>query len=202
MATRKAGDRVTVSRRYFDDLGRRAAGHVAKRSKSIVVSTRTAITQDRGGIGSVLLTGAGFFLLSMEDMRNNKTLQKYWWGPGAVLLLVGWWLRKKGNKYGTAVMTLGAVAGVYGYRHLRQPAAATGPTAFANTAGPDQITTASGEWVTTPEGQVFVPYGVPYGAPRQQPQAVQLPQAPQRVGVGPDSAQQTLVDRIYGRAAA
>jgi hypothetical protein len=194
-----AGERVNVSRVYLAELrdrARRVERRGRGQARAMVRRGGAALLADRNGLGSVLLAAGGFFLLSMDQIRNNKTIQKYWWAPGALLLLAGWWLKKRGNKFGTALMTLGAVAAVYGYRHLRQPT----DTTTTATAGPDQIATASGEWVTTPEGQVFVPYGTHYG--RQTAQTAgpaRLTQGTPRVF---DLDGQGLADRIYGRAAA
>jgi hypothetical protein len=142
---------------------------------------RRELIHDRHGLGS-LATGAILaVVVNLEAITKMQFIKDNWWARPALILLVGYMLRRKGGKwfrYGLALMAVG------GYMLLRawqvDQDKKNGKTTEA--AGPEDVT--QGDWVATPTGQqVFVP---------------------RTLGPGPvqtTGAAQSIADRIYAQAA-
>jgi uncharacterized membrane protein len=165
---------VTLTERYFNELraARAAAGTIYPESAYPLARVGAglagdALTNDTNGITSAGTGLAVAFLGTSESITTMETLKAHYWLAPLLVILLGYWMKKKGKVFGGPLMAVGATMFVYAYRAYRkdedakEAAAAAKKKAAggAETSGPDDTDRGwwrapSGEWMLVPMQQL------------------------------------------------
>lgn len=98
---RKTGS-VTLTRRAYDAL-REGGSRVVTWGKEWG-GRQVRDTNNQTGIVTVAVAGLTTFFSGMDAIAKNEFIKKYWWFLPAVLVAIGWMLRRYGRKRGKAVL--------------------------------------------------------------------------------------------------
>jgi len=109
MATAAATEpTITLTRRYFNELSSKHPRAAAAAKKGAA-----ALRDDNYGLSSIGIGAVAMFVGTTDWAKKNKTFKKYWWLLPALILGLGWWLRRKQDRasaryrYGSALMVAG-----------------------------------------------------------------------------------------------
>jgi hypothetical protein len=125
---------------------------MARKRRAIVVRTRRAIARDSHGVISLLVGGIAGFLINTEMVKQSDWLKRHWYALPIAMLLVGYFLARRGNAHGRTLMALGGFLFMQGF--MNRPAESEAKS--GETGAPGALP--EGQWVVTPDGQrVLVP---------------------------------------------
>jgi hypothetical protein len=192
---RRAGELVTVTKDYYLDLHRRAKAAAGRVREGVVTAVRnprrTAVAvyrDDKGGLVSAAAGAAVMFVATMDSVKDMKLFKEHWWLLPVLVLLVGWWLRKKGNRYGTAIMAAGAALFVKAWREQPADDKDKKKQSDGETKGVDDDAyyTRDGRWVRNPQtgATVWIPTSAAY-----------------QFSTGPADYASQIADKVYPAAA-
>ena len=148
--------------------GRLAAAE-ARHPRTAVVVRRgaEAVKEDKYGIMSIGIGALAMFGSTLDAIKNNKYIKKYWWLLPVLVIGLGWWLRRKQDKssaryrYGSALLVTGGGLLAKAWRERPKakddeadPAADTkgpeGVSSFGTSAGRLVLNPATGEYQFEP----------------------------------------------------
>src|SRR4051812_6529499 len=98
--TTAASEPITLTRRYYNEIQSRLAAAEARHPRTAAVVRRgaEAVKEDKYGIMSIGIGALAMFGSTLDAIKNNKYIKKFWWLLPALVLGLGWWLRRKQDK--------------------------------------------------------------------------------------------------------
>jgi hypothetical protein len=179
--TTAASEPITLTRRYYNELQSRLAAAEARHPRTAAAVRRgaEAVKEDKYGITSIGIGALAMFATTLDVIKKNKYIKKYWWLLPAIVIGIGWFLRRKQDKasaryrYGSALLVTGGGLLVKAWRERpkkkdeddedddkdddkdkKDPAADTkgfeGSSSFGTSAGRLVLNPATGEYTFEP----------------------------------------------------
>lgn len=144
-------DTVTMDASHYEKMQAKAAGH---RAEGMYGEWGLTVAKKNQVAFATLIGGAvGWYFLSNKSWSDKIALfREHWWLKPLLVLVAGWYLWRRQNKYATIVLALGAALFAQAWRAYQNKTAKPGEVVDTGDAeSPYAWDAGSGTWV--PSGQ-------------------------------------------------